>query len=57
MKVKSEDIDYQIVRLVKQMNVCDLVDGEDMDKWRLYLVGFIDGLTALGDAIKEVIKN
>lgn len=59
MKIKEEDINYNVARLVGEL-VEDLYeftnDDERSDHARIAMLGEIHGICQMADAMKEVLK-
>ena len=57
MKINEEDINHNAVRLISELNVWDLAGNEDGDDgFRIMTLGYINGVTELARALKEVLK-
>ena len=57
MKIGEQDINHNAVRLINELDVWDLAgDEEGNDGFRIMTLGYIRGVTALADALKEVLK-
>lgn len=57
MKIGEEDINHNAMRLIDEMDVWDLAGNEDGNEgFRLMTLGYINGVTELAKALKEVLK-
>ena len=57
MKIGEEDINQNALRLISELNVWDLAGNEDGDDgFRIMTLGYINGVTELARALKEVLK-
>ena len=55
MKIDEACIDHNIVQEIKNLLLCEVInDGES--QWLIYNSGYIDGMNALADRLKEVLK-
>lgn len=54
MKITKQDIDYNVVRLVKE-NLEWAAEAANDPNWTHYYIGMIDGINQLAEALKEVI--
>lgn len=55
MKIGEEDINHNALRLIDELEIWDL-DGEEMDNFRIISLGYVQGITELAKALKEVLK-
>lgn len=57
MKIDESCINHNIARLVDEMDVWDLCgDDSGLDDIRIMMLGYIKGVSELGEALKEVLK-
>ena len=59
MKIYEENINYNALRLIKEeigcpYEYCD--EDNNQDHMRLISLGFVQGVIAMADAMKEVLK-
>ena len=58
MRITADNIDYNTVRLIDEnMNPWSLSEATDtMDNERLIILGYIQGVIDMANAMKEVLK-
>lgn len=56
MKITKQDIDHNVVRLVKE-NLVWMAEAEDDPRWTHYYIGLVDGINQLAEALKGVIDE
>ena len=58
MRITTDNIDYNTVRIIKELTEClyDGIGGEDDRAWALMTLGKIRGVIEMADAMKEVLK-
>lgn len=60
MKISSENIDYNAVRLIGEMvsELYEFTDAdENMERMRIATLGEIRGICQMADAMKEVLRS
>ena len=57
MKITEDCINHNAIRLISENNnpweTCDLKDGDNI---RIAMLGYIQGVTDMAEALKEVLK-
>lgn len=58
MRITTDNIDYNAVRIIKELTEClyDGIGGEGDRAWALMTLGNIRGVIEMADAMKEVLK-